>query len=244
MKMMRTMLATLMLAVFGTHCSLAGSSLAMIVDDNNNGKATDIHVVTSHFALRRQHDHYDEVESAIAANALNPAIAALHVIYEAAASDDCAALRRRLLERIARHWPTTAGTAATAPINVTHADSKLHCHRHGSPRRASFQDVLAIYPHQIHQQLLIANAPGTKRFVFVVLNADVVLDGSARRLRSLRRGHAAVLTVNSGPDMASCCLDGRFQRLVTAHRQSCASSPDGSSPPCAPAGLLTAKHFA
>ena len=38
-------------------------------------------------------------------------------------------------------------------------------------------------------------------------------------------GAAALLTVNAGPDMADCCLDGRFQSLVLRNAPSCNAPP-------------------
>ena len=61
--------------------------------------------------------------------------------------------------------------------------------------------------------------------MFVVHNADVVMDESVGRLRGMEDGAAALLTVNAGPDMADCCLDGRFQSLVLRNAPSCNAPP-------------------
>lgn len=222
---------------------LPGTATGDVATGGSTAPRAHIHLVTSHFSNHQRHLHYDEVESAIAANALNPVITALHVIYEGSNggisddNDDCTALRRRLQRRVSLHWSSSRnGTAVLA--------EKLNCVAHTNRGRATFQELLAIYPHRIYEQLLQQQQQMSEKphppIMMVLHNADVVMDESLQRLSTIRRGHVALLTVNTGPDMINCCLDGRFQTLLEHERAasqssafSCAGDGGNSSKECA-----------
>jgi hypothetical protein len=96
---------------------------------------------------------------------------------------------------LSKHWPRDAGINSTAVLGCTDTPNQS---------RLCMQDILAIYPHRIFGNRVSDPA---RKLVLVVMNGDIVLDVSARRLGSLQRGHAAVLSVNTGPEMVNCCLE-------------------------------------
>jgi hypothetical protein len=168
---------------------------------------TELHVFVCHYALHGGAGHYSEVEAAIAANLVNPAITSLQILYEpsqlAHSRDGCAEVSARLEALLVAHWPS-ASPDGDSSINKLMA-ARLKCLEVPTGGKASAQEVVALYPSLLHGPTLKAAAPNTK-VVVVVINGDVVLDQSSSRLKSLQWGHVAALTVNSGPRMEHCCL--------------------------------------
>jgi hypothetical protein len=163
---------------------------------NEHQKPSELHVFVSHYGGGAK-SHYHEVETAIAANLANPEITSVHVLYEPTKGDGCAELKARTYARLARHW-SNQSVPGRAFLNGT-----LGCTETPSSKRATLQEVLAIYPQNI-----FGEAAKDRHLVVVTVNADIVLDRSVRRLQTLSPGHAAVLSVNTGPEMLDCCFTG------------------------------------
>jgi len=176
--------------------SVAASSFGA---DTGEGE---IHVVVSHYGGKAKHAHHVEVEAAIAANLANPAIASMHVVYEPGPGDGCHELKKRVHGLLHAHWPSGWAPSAQA----------LGCTETPTAARATLQEMVALYPERIFGERAREE---DRKVVVVVVNGDIVLDASVRRLGSLRAGHAAVLSVNTGPAMEDCCLEA-FQDNVAA----------------------------
>ena len=78
-------------------------------------------VLTSHFASEKNGDseptlHYIEIEVALMANMLNPALLEVHILYELFGQDNCNQLRQRLMEGIKPYSPVANLTC----VNVNH----------------------------------------------------------------------------------------------------------------------------
>jgi hypothetical protein len=166
----------------------------------------DIHVVVSHFSSKSKSlNHYNEIETSIAANLLNPSITTLHTLYEASDGDKCSDFLQRLLSLIRSHWPDKS-------VQEDKIKSHFGCTEITSGR-ANLHEFLIEYPHR----LFYRNGRSERKTVVVVINGDIVLDSSIKRLSTLRHGHVAALTVNTGPDMVNCCFD-TFQAVVSTEK--------------------------
>ena len=67
-------------------------------------------VLTSHFASGKKGEHeptlhYTEIEVALMANMLNPALLEVHILYEISGQDNCNQLRQRLIQGIKPYSP-------------------------------------------------------------------------------------------------------------------------------------------
>ena len=135
------------------------------------------------------------MQTAIAANVANPAITSVHVLYEWGHKDRCPQLRERIRDNLHKHWPGEIGANLTSVFGCTETPNQS---------RITMQEILAIYPRRIFGSR--ASDPSSK-LILVVINGDIVLDTSVRRLKSMQWGHAATLSVNTGPEMVNCCFE-------------------------------------
>ena len=174
------------------------------------GIVTDIHLFVSHYGGGGRHAHYYEVEASIAANLANPEVASVHVLYEPTGNDGCSHLQKRIHQVLVDHWPRPRGGVL---VDIA---EKLGCTETPSRERATLQEVLAIYPSRIFGERA---ADPSRRLVLVVVNGDIVLDRSVRRLKTLQPGHAAVLSVNTGPDMKNCCFESFHDSIKSPSRK-------------------------
>ena len=94
-------------------------------------------VLTSHFAsakkgLSKPSLHYAEIEVALMANMLNPALVEVHVLYEMSGQDNCESFRQRLTHGVKPYNPAANLTCRNLSHQPTYygpysLDSLAHC---------------------------------------------------------------------------------------------------------------------
>ena len=159
--------------------------------------APNITLLTSHFALRdpTKASHYSEIEAAMRANLLNPALAEMVVVYEPLPNDGCADLRERLLAS----WFLENLQAHRSLLPT------VTCYTWEGPQ-PSYLDMLRFAETPPAPSASPAYQGGQgRRFdaeTIVLANADVVFDYTLDRLpQLLRRGtDVFVLSVNAPPN--------------------------------------------
>lgn len=87
-------------------------------------------VLTSHFASEKNGEseptlHYMEIEVALMANMLNPALLEVHVLYESFGQDNCSQLRQRLIEGMKPHTPVANLTCVDVKHQPTYYGSYI-----------------------------------------------------------------------------------------------------------------------